>query len=74
MPPWDDRLYVKTYVDTGARFALGLLFVLAALLFQALFTSPLLFGYELGGLGPFVLIADAFKATPFAAFLCLSLQ
>jgi hypothetical protein len=70
-------VYAKTYADTGARFALGLIFVLAALLFQALLTSPLLFGlfgHELGGLGPFVLVADAFKAAAFVAFLYLSLQ
>ena len=70
-------VYAKTYADTKARFALGLIVVLAALLFQALLTSPLLFGafgHGLGGLGPFVLVADAFKAVAFAAFLYLSLQ
>jgi len=70
-------VYAKTYSDTRARFALGLIVVLAALLFQALLTSPLLFGafgHALGGLGPFVLVADAFKAVAFSIFLYLSLQ
>ena len=51
--------------------------MLGALLFQGILTSPLLFGafgHALGGLGPFLLVADAFKAGAFAAFLYLSLQ
>lgn len=70
-------VYARTFNDTGARFALGLIVVLAALLFQALLTSPFLFGifgHRLGGLGPFVLVADAFKAVAFSVFLYLSLQ
>lgn len=70
-------VYSKTFADTGARFALGLLLVLAALLFQTLLTSPILFGifgHALGGIGPFVLVADAFKAAAFSIFLYLSLQ
>ena len=70
-------VYSKTYTDTSARFALGLIFVLAALLFQTLLTSPILFGifgHALGGIGPFVLVADAFKAVAFSIFLYLSLQ
>lgn len=70
-------VYTRTYSDTGARFALGLVVVLAALLFQVLLTSPLLFGafgHRLGGLGPFLLVADTFKAAAFSIFLYLSLQ
>lgn len=70
-------VYAKTFSDTGARFAIGLLFVLGALLFESVLTSPLLFGvfgHALGGLGPFVLVSDAFRATALSAFLYLSLQ
>ncbi len=70
-------VYAKTYSETKARFALGLIVVLTALLFQAALSSPLLFrafGHGLGGLGPFVLGADAFKTAAFTAFLYLSLQ
>jgi hypothetical protein len=69
-------VYAKTYSDPRARFALGLIVVFAALLFQALLASPLLFvafGHALGGLGPFLLVADAFKAAAFTALLYLSL-
>ena len=70
-------VYAKTYSETRAPFALGLIVVLGALLFQGIRTSPLLFGafgHALGSLGPFLLVADAFKAGAFAAFLYLSLQ
>jgi len=70
-------VYAKTYSETRAPFALGLIVVLGALLFQGILTSPLLFGafgHALGSLGPFLLAADAFKAGAFAAFLYLSLQ
>lgn len=70
-------VYAKTYADTHARSALGLLFVLTALLFEAVLRSPLLFGafgHVLGGLGPFALVADSFRAVALAAFLYLSLQ
>ncbi len=70
-------VYARTYSQTGAKFALGLIFVLIALLLQSALTSPLLFhafGRGLGELGPFVLLADAFKTAAFTAFLYLSLQ
>ena len=70
-------VYAKTYSQTRAPFALGLIVVLAALLFQGLLTSPLFFGafgHPVGDLGPFLLVADGFKTGAFAAFLYLSLQ
>lgn len=70
-------VYAKTYADTRARSALGLIFVLAAFLFEGVLTSPLFFGafgHGLGELGPFVLVAHAFRTAAFAAFLYLSLQ
>ena len=47
-------VYAKTYRDTGARSALGLIFVLAAFLLEGTLTSPILFGafgHVLGELG-----------------------
>ena len=70
-------VYAKTYADTGARSALGLIFVLAAFLFEGVLTSPILFGafgHILGELGPFLLVAHGFRTAAFAAFLYLSLQ
>lgn len=70
-------VYAKTYSDTGARSALGLIFVLSAFLFEAVLSSPVLFGafgHALGELGPFVLVADGFRVSALVAFLYLSLQ
>src|SRR5205807_9385438 len=70
-------VYAKTYADTGARSALGLIVVLAAFLFEGVLTSPILFGafgHALGELGPFVLVAHGFRTAAFAAFLYLTLQ
>lgn len=70
-------VYVRTYSQTGARFALGLTVVLFALLLQSLLTSPLVYG-ALGttadALGPFLMFADVFKVAAFTVFLYLSLQ
>jgi len=70
-------VYVKTYEQTKAKFALGLVMVLSALLVQGLLSSPLLFGafgHSMGLLGPFLMIADGFKLVAFTVFLYLSLQ
>ena len=70
-------VYIRTYRDTQANFALGLVLVLIALLVQSVLTSPVLlgaFGHRLGGLGPFFFFAEVFKATAFSIFLYLSLQ
>src|SRR5947208_3869409 len=51
-------VYAKTYADTGARSALGLIFILGAFLFEGVLTSPSRFGAfasALVDLGPFVL-------------------
>ena len=70
-------VYIRTYRDTQANFALGLVLVRIALLVQSVLTSPVLlgaFGHRLGGLGPFFFFAEAFKAAAFSLFLYLSLQ
>src|SRR5437762_12714872 len=36
--------YAKTYAETGAQSALGMLFVIAAILFEGVLTTPILFG------------------------------
>jgi hypothetical protein len=68
---------VRAYRETKAKFALGLVVVLAALVLQAVLTSPIIFGAfgnTLGALGPFLLFADLFKLVAFSVFLYLSLQ
>lgn len=70
-------VYAKVYADTGARFALGLLLVLAFLLFQAVLVFPLLLGlvglfYE----GPFRVapFSDTLGIVAYSVFLYLSLE
>ena len=70
-------LYSRTYQETKAKFTLGLVFFLSALLLQTLLSSPMLFrmfGHALGMLAPFVLIAELFKVAALAIFLYLSLK
>jgi len=70
-------IYIKIYRDTKAKFALGLIGVFLALLFQSILTSPLVygaFGQASDGLGTFLLIADLFKIAAFTVFLYLSLD
>ncbi|HTP55483.1 MAG TPA: hypothetical protein VML53_02300 [Thermoplasmata archaeon] len=70
-------VYVRTYAETRARFALGLLVVFAALFLQTVAGSPAVsgrFGVGPGGLGPFLLLAALFEAIAFAVFLFLSLE
>ena len=67
----------RAYKETKAKFALGIVVVLAALLLQALLSSPAIFGvfgHTFGPLGPFLLVADVFKLVAFSVFLDLSLQ
>jgi hypothetical protein len=70
-------VYVRVYADTGARFALGIVVVLLALLVQSLFQYPLLLGI-LGPLevaqGRFLSFADVFTIVAYAVFLYLSLE
>lgn len=70
-------IYVRVYADNGARFALGIVVVLLALLIQSLFQYPLLLGI-LGPLviaqGGFLSFADVFTIVAYAVFLHLSLE
>jgi hypothetical protein len=70
-------IYVRVYADTGARFALGIVVVLFALLVQSLFQYPLLLGIS-GPLevaqGRFLSFADVFTIVAYAVFLYLSLE
>ncbi len=70
-------VYVRTFTETRARFALGLVVVLFALFFETLVTSPAVFGafgYVPGNLGFFFLLGGIFEAAAFAVFLYLSLE
>jgi hypothetical protein len=70
-------VYLRTFRETRANFALGLVVVLFALLLESLVASPVLigaFGHPFGALATFFLIADIFKSAAFAVFLYLSLQ
>jgi len=70
-------VYSKTYRETKAKFALGLVAVLLALLLQSVLSSPLVygaFGQSSGGLGVFLLFAEIFKMAAFTVFLYLSLE
>ncbi len=70
-------VYAKVYVDTNARFALGLIVVLALLLFETLLVFPPLLGpFGLGEERPFHLLpfSDALAVGAYAVFLYLSLE
>lgn len=70
-------VYVRTYRDTRARFALGLVVFLVALTVQATASSPAVigaFGLGSGGLGGFYFVATLFEAIALAVFLYLSLE
>jgi hypothetical protein len=70
-------VYARTYWETRARFALGLVVFLGALLLQALASSPAVFGaFGLGpgGLGGFLFLSTLFEAIALVAFLWLSLE
>jgi hypothetical protein len=70
-------IYVRVCADTGARFALGVVVVLLALLVESLFQYPLLLGIS-GPLvvaqGGFLSFADVFTIIAYAVFLYLSLE
>ena len=70
-------VYLRIYVQTGGRFALGITVVLFALLVQQVFEYPLLLG--LGGpfpvgQGPYLSFADLFTIAAYTIFLYLSLD
>ena len=70
-------VYLRTFTQTRARFALGLSIFLAALTIQTVFVSPLLFGalgYNPGVLGPYLLVSSVFEIVALAVFLFLSLE
>ncbi len=70
-------VYLRTFSETRARFALGLVIFLVVLLFEAIVSSPALFGalgYAPGNLGFFFLLSDVLEAIALAIFLYLSLE
>ncbi len=70
-------IYSRTYADTKARFALGLVGVLVALLLQSILTSPMVygvFGGASGEIGTYLLLSDVFKIGAFTVFMYLSLD
>lgn len=70
-------VYVRTFLETRARFALGLVLFLAALALQTVVGSPILFGafgYGPGDLAPFILWGYLFETLALTIFLFLSLE
>jgi hypothetical protein len=69
-------VYLKVYSETRARFALGLVAVLAALLLQTLLSYPLVLGTEGVILVPgrLTTLADFLTVGAYAIFLYLSLE
>jgi len=70
-------VYLGVYAETGARFSLGILIVMSALLLQSLFQYPLLLGF-VGRyaieFGPYLSTADLFTIAAYTIFLYLSLD
>jgi hypothetical protein len=70
-------VYLRVYADTGARFALGILVVMSALLIQTIFQSPLVLGF-VGRyddvFGPYLFSGDLFTIAAYTIFLYLSLE
>jgi hypothetical protein len=70
-------VYLRTFLDTRANFALGLVAFLVVLLFEAVAGSPFLFalfGYGPGDLGPFLLLGSILESVALVIFLVLSLE
>ncbi len=69
-------IYNRTYLDTHARFALGVIVVLISLLFQAVLTYPVFYVVMNSShlAGPLTLAADAAETVAFGVFLYLGLQ
>jgi hypothetical protein len=70
-------VYFRIYAQTGARFALGIMVVLFALLIQQLFQYPLLLGLAGPfpvGQGLYLSFADLFTIVAYTIFLYLSLD
>lgn len=70
-------VYLRVYGDTRARFALGILIVMFALLVQSAFNYPLLLGF-VGtyaiSFGPYLSAADLFTIAAYSVFLYLSIE
>jgi hypothetical protein len=70
-------LYIKLYLQMRSDFTLGLIVVNGALLMYAITSNPLIqigLGFRGLGLGPFVLIPDAFATLAMSILLYLSLK
>jgi hypothetical protein len=70
-------VYLRVYAETGARFSLGILIVMSALLLQSLFQYPLLLGFVgryAEEFGPYLSTADLFTIAAYTIFLYLSLD
>lgn len=70
-------VYVRTYRDTRARFALGLVLFLSALVVQsAALSLPILvaLGFGWAGLGFFFFLSTLFETLALSVFLYLSLD
>lgn len=70
-------VYLRIYSETGARFALGILVVMFALLLQSLFQYPLFLGHVGSfslGFGPYLSSADVFTIAAYTILLYLSLE
>jgi hypothetical protein len=70
-------IYGKMYLETKANFALGLVFVLIALLVQALLSNPILEDLVISppfGAGYLTPAADVFTICAYTVFLYLSLD
>lgn len=71
------RLYLKDYMETRARFMLGLVIFLLFLTFQAVFSIPLLhmlLGFSSIKLGPFSVVPAFFETVALSIFLYLSME
>jgi len=70
-------VYARTYAQTRAQFALGLVAFLVVLLFEAVASSPFVFavfGFAPGNLGPFLLAGAILESVALVIFLVLSLE
>jgi heme/copper-type cytochrome/quinol oxidase subunit 4 len=70
-------IYLNMYSETGARFALGIVIVLFALLVQSFIQYPLFLGLVSQyppGQGSFLSFADIFTIIAYTIFLYLSLE
>ncbi len=68
--------YIRDYREINARFTFGLIIFLIALLFQAIFTLPILhalFGFSSASLGPFSVLINLFEVIAMSVFLYLSI-